>query len=241
MDQRNPHGQSLGSDELVEDLFGLNVRGLRTLRDMVIRPARVFEAARRADWRGEYTPSVRLVFSILTLLGFLSFFWAGEDTAFFEGFSKGFADGQDMEEFDGMETEVAQEIIGVYSATLPFLYLIAHGFISQVVRVWGAGTDRVTRLRLHMASIVPSMALTLIATMLMPLMEKQMALIGVLLLVGTVLVDFATSYRGGVVAETQRGRLVKASVFALGAATGSIIASALSLITVVVSLLTFIR
>lgn len=240
MDQRKPDGQSLGSDELIEDVFGLNVRGLRTVRDMFARPSLVYDAARTADWKEKYTPSVRLVFSIVTLLGFLSFFWAGEDTAFFQGFTQGFSKSASGDQFGRDDAEVAREIVGVYSATMPFVYLIGHGLISQLIRVWGSGTDRVMRLRLHMASIVPSMTFTFFVTVLMPFAEEQMTLFGITVFLGTLAMDFATSLRGGVVADTRRGRIIKAGVFALSAALGSALASILSFVCVIVSLLTFI-
>lgn len=45
--------------ELAEDIFGLNFRSLRTVRDLVLSPGRVFAAYARGDHH-TYTPAVRI-------------------------------------------------------------------------------------------------------------------------------------------------------------------------------------
>jgi len=49
----------LGSDALVEDLFGLNIRGVRTIWTMLARPRSAYEAAlaspqRPISWSGAF-------------------------------------------------------------------------------------------------------------------------------------------------------------------------------------------
>ena len=61
-------------DSLIEDVFGLNVRGLKTLTQLFAGPKKVFDSARVADWRSRYTPTLRLTFSIITVYMLLSFF-----------------------------------------------------------------------------------------------------------------------------------------------------------------------
>lgn len=228
----------LGFDQLVEDLFGLNIRGFSTIGQMFVAPSKGFEAARDPDWQGRFTPSVRLVFSILTVLGFLRFFWAGEETAIFQQFTTGFIDGAGDEL--GSEAEsaaLARDALGVYAASIPFAYLIAHGFLSQVVRVWGKGTGGVGRLRLHMLAIVPSMTFTLVASLLLPFVESFLAVYSLVMFIGVCALDFVTALRGGVQSPSQTGRIVKAFVFMISALIAHLIASILSMIAPIVTVI----
>ena len=61
-----PAPRDPGLNDMAEDLFGLSLRGLATIRDSFLRPADLFSAARTPDWQGRYTPSVRLVISLIT-------------------------------------------------------------------------------------------------------------------------------------------------------------------------------
>ncbi|MEO1189934.1 MAG: hypothetical protein AAFW60_12770, partial [Pseudomonadota bacterium] len=45
-------------DSLIEDIFGLNVQGLRTLGGLFVSTKSVFESARVSDWRRKYTPTM---------------------------------------------------------------------------------------------------------------------------------------------------------------------------------------
>lgn len=227
----------LGLDQLVEDFFGLNIRGFRTIRQMFTRPRKAFEAARDPDWCGQYTPSVRLVFSILTALGFLRFFWAGEETVFYQSFSQGFIDGSS--EALGTEAEraaLANDALGVYAASIPFAYLAAHGAMSQVMRVWGAGTGGVARLRLYMLAIVPSMTFTFFTSLLLPFVGGVMNLFGIVAFLGVMILDFVTALRGGVEATSRARRIGKAAVFVIGTVIATLIASALSIIAPIIVL-----
>lgn len=47
----NPADESPDFDALLSDLFGLNIRGAKTLGDLFARPKAVFESARVYDWR----------------------------------------------------------------------------------------------------------------------------------------------------------------------------------------------
>ena len=55
--------RKVGGDDLIEDMFGLNLRGLKTLWVMFASPRKGYEAARSPDWMDRsYTPSIRLLF-----------------------------------------------------------------------------------------------------------------------------------------------------------------------------------
>lgn len=64
-------------EELAEDIFGLNFRSFRTLRDLIVRPRAVFMAYAEGD-RETYTPAVRLWLTLIGLQVVTSFLWGGQ-------------------------------------------------------------------------------------------------------------------------------------------------------------------
>lgn len=220
--------RQLGSDDLFEDIFGLNVRGLRTAVDTFVRPSQVFAAARQPDWARRYTPSVRLAFSILGLLAFFSFFWAGEESLMTEQIKGVLSEGERAAfQNDADAQEGAMRILGYYAAGMPIGFLIMHGLMSQIVRVWGRGTGGVARLRLYMASVIPNFIATFVVSMLMPIVSMALYQpIAAGLIVLTFVLDGGTALRGGIVADTRLRRILKAVLFALASLVASLVANA---------------
>ena len=67
-------------DDFFMDVFGLNVQALRTVRITFADPKVYFDAADDPDWFENYTPSIRLWLSLMAIVFFLQFFWAGENS-----------------------------------------------------------------------------------------------------------------------------------------------------------------
>lgn len=67
------------TESLVDDAFGVDFKVPRTLRDLVVRPGRVADAALAGD-RTRYTPPVRLFIAIFAVQALL-FGWLGADTS----------------------------------------------------------------------------------------------------------------------------------------------------------------
>ncbi|MBB4658667.1 hypothetical protein [Parvularcula dongshanensis] len=205
--------RTLGADAMVEDVFGLNLRGLKTIRDMFVRPARVYAAARTQDWGGRYTPSIRLLFFILTAMAFFRFVWANEDGAFFKEFSAGFAKGAgaatETEMVDNLKTFLAS-----YAASLPLAFVILHGLTSMVLRVWGHGTEAVLRLRLHLLTLVPSSIVSLLLLLAIPLVDPRFSAAYGLSTIGvSFFFDTLTAGRGGVAGKSGAERWSRAVLF----------------------------
>jgi hypothetical protein len=72
-----PEERSSRTESLVDDAFGVDFKVPRTLRDLVVRPGRVADAALSGD-RRSYTPPLRLFFAIFTVQTLL-FGWVGAD------------------------------------------------------------------------------------------------------------------------------------------------------------------
>ncbi|GGY52627.1 hypothetical protein [Parvularcula lutaonensis] len=222
-----PH--QLGLDSFVEDLFGLNIRGLGTIRDLLVRPKAVFEAARSPDWEERYTPSIRLVFSILTVMAFFSFIWAGDDSPMVQAMIEGLlASSDETGRTEQEAVDIANRIVALYAASIPFVYIICHGLVSLVVRVWGKGTPALVRMRLYMLSIVPSMTFSVLSLFLAPRFGESLLYLALSYLTAMAL-DAATAYRGGIVGSSSFRRVLKAVLFALVSFVTTAVASALAI------------
>ncbi len=145
-----------GLDALVEDIFGLNIRGLKTIWHLFKKPSEVFAAARDLHWKDEYTPTIRLYFSILAVILFFQFVWAGENSflenSFREILRPVLANDQDaIFTLEEIVDQAVRVYILLYPFTLGFFALIA----AMLTHIWGKGAGFTTRVRLYFASIIP--------------------------------------------------------------------------------------
>ena len=163
-----------GLDSLIEDLFGLNVRGLKTVGQLFIAPGKVFETARVSDWRRKYTPTIRLTFSIITVYMLLSFFWAAEDGVMYQSLYSVLSDAAAASDATVTPAEIREDVeiaFAAFSFLYPFVYMLMHGLVGSLVFVWGKGTGWVTRLRLYFGLLTVGMTIALITTFMMPLLS----------------------------------------------------------------------
>ena len=211
----------VGLHGLIEDVFGLNIRGLITIRDSFMRPRAVAEAARRTDWADRYTPSIRVIFFILTLTSLLRFFWAPDDGAFVQSMAARIAEA-DAEGAvpDADRTEEVNRYLALYAGAIPFAWTIAQALGSLVTRVWGKGTDLVLRLRLHFAALIPSTTVAMLAMLALTgewaVDERPSLIMTAASAVVVFITDTVTATRMGT-ATSRAGRLGRALAFALSA------------------------
>ena len=165
-----------GFNALLEDVFGLNVRGLRTLRDLYVHPRRVFDSARVIDWANQHTPTIRLTFSLITVYMLLSFFWAADDGPLYQSL---FAQ-LEQAVIQNPDLPPAEDMIegwfAAYSFSFPFVYMFVHFIAGSLLFVWGKGTSWTTRLRLYFGLLAVSMSLSLAVTLLMPFLTVDQLL-----------------------------------------------------------------
>ena len=161
-------------DSLIADLFGLNVRGAKTLYHLFAFPKRVFESARVYDWQSQYTPTMRLAFSILTVFSLLSFFWAAEDGVLYQTllaqFSEAFADDPDAPDVNLM----IDAMFAGYNFIYPFAYMIIHALVASLVFIWGKGTSWVARIRLYFSVASAGIAISVASILFMPLVNIEL-------------------------------------------------------------------
>lgn len=183
-------------DDLTEDIFGLNIRAARTVWDLLIRPAKVFTAARTADWTGAYTPTFRVFFSLIAIMFLFKFFWAGEDAMIRAPFEAA-ADKLQAAE-PGIDTEYF--ILTLMDRNW-ILYPFAIGFwaitAAVALNIWGKGTSLVTRVRLYFAAVIPSTVLTVLWTITSAKLPGSiMWMSAVMTVIVTLLADGVTTWRG---------------------------------------------
>ncbi|KCZ51301.1 DUF3667 domain-containing protein [Hyphomonas pacifica] len=70
------HGTRKDFEDTVEDALGFNFRSIRTLKDLLIHPNRVFKSYAERD-RETYTPALRLWFGLIGIQVIISTLWGG--------------------------------------------------------------------------------------------------------------------------------------------------------------------
>lgn len=144
-----------GWDALADDVFGLNVRGFRTMWASLVNPAKVFEAARDPGWLERYTPAIRLVFVIFAFTETVQFLWTGEGSALWNTVIEAVAGFEG--DFHGREIdEIAREVLLAYSVLYAVAFFALHLPVSLLVGAWGKGVPMTVRCRLYFATLVPA-------------------------------------------------------------------------------------
>ncbi|HBH90465.1 hypothetical protein [Ponticaulis sp.] len=205
-----------GLDALIEDIFGLNFRGLKTIGHLFWKPAAVFTAARDEDWEHRYTPSIRLYFSLVAVLVFFQFIWAGENSFMTESFRqllRPFTESEIGNVFS-LEELVSQSV-RIYTLMYPVTLGLFAAIAAMMTFIWGKNSGFVTRIRLYFAAIIPLSTVGFIITMASSVASTDMsaAIFGVSLVL-TTLVGFLTVYRG-LKSSHPKGRIWRAILFSL--------------------------
>ena len=197
-----------GMNALLEDVFGLNVRGLRTLKDLFIRPKRVFDSARQIDWANTHTPTIRLTFSLITVYMLLSFFWAAEDGALYQGL---YLQLEALSETNPNLPPVDVMIEGWfagYSVIYPFAYMIMHFLFASFLFVWGKGISWTTRLRMYFGLLSMGMTVALLTTLFLPLITVNELLVFTVGVLGLQFVLYCVTYVRAMAGTFSVGALV---------------------------------
>ncbi len=214
---------SLGISDLAEDVFGLGLRGVKTIWMTIRNPRRLFRAARHPDWNYEFTPTIRVAFSILATMAVLRFFWFHDETM---AYQLAYSDFE--AKFPELSaTEVAtmtDRFSDWYIALFPFGFMLTLFLAASTVRVWGE-RGLSLRTRLFFSAIIPNLTLTLLLSPLMALSSSQAIVVSIAGIFGALALDFMTSLRGGVAGKTRLVRVAKASLVAIASIIAVILAS----------------
>lgn len=222
-DDLSPAGLQPNFDSFIEDVFGLNVRGLKTLGQLLAGPKKVFESARVADWRSRYTPTLRLTFSIITVYMLLSFFWAAEDGAMYQTILAQLQDAATRNPDMPAPELILEAYFAAFSFTYPFIYMVIHTIIGSLIWMWGPGSSWVTRIRLYFGLLAVGMFFALLTVLVIPFISTEMfavfSLVGMSL---TFIVYIATYMRGMAGTYSTVGLTVRAVILSVTITAGDI-------------------
>ena len=162
-----------GWDALLDDLFGLNFRAALTVWASVARPAALFTAARAPGWLDRYTPSLRLVFTLMAATVVLRFLWASDGSPLMQTIMEMMRETppEGLPPADPLDT--ARTLMNNFLLAFPFTYFACHFLVSLLVRIWGKGTPAYVRIRLYFASLLPALVFGLIQTVFYALVPQD--------------------------------------------------------------------
>lgn len=208
--------QRVSVDDVVQDLFGLNLRGLRSIWTLIARPRRYFEAATYADWQGRYTPSVRLWLSLLAIFSLLKVWFISEDSPLVAAYAHGFrAAGVTPiagETFESIGQAAALWTFGL----VPILQFAAMFLLAIVYPAWGEKTNFALRQRFLFGILTPSSTLGLFLVVAMVLVPPSLITVYAFALAAvSFTVDTVTGARGAFASRGGWGRLWRAALLAL--------------------------
>lgn len=160
----------VGFDSFLDDLFGMNIKGLKTIWALLVRPADYFKAAKTPEWMNRYTPSFRVWFGITALTAAMKFLWAGEGSAMLELYTQQMQmiadevavqaepNGKyfDMSAFDAKAS--ANYLLKYTFLISPFALIFLMGLLAWVYRAWGEKLSYIVRLRYCFAIIITGSA-----------------------------------------------------------------------------------
>ena len=206
----------LSADTIAEDLFGLNIRGLRSIATLWRHPKRYFAAARVPDWQNKYTPSIRLWLSFFAIFSALKFWWIGDNQGMIDAFSSGFANAQlqlpSGITYDDLGREAVLWIFGL----TPLTQIVSMIILALFYRGWGEKTTIALRQRYLFAVLVPSASLMpLFLTIMVFVPSNWLTPYAILLAILTFAVDFQAGYRGGFSKVVGFSKIWRAALLAL--------------------------
>ena len=203
-------------DTFAEDIFGLNLRGLRFIGVLWRSPKLYFDAARHTDWRDSFTPSIRLWLFFFALLSFFKVWWVGSSDGIIEAYANGFAQAGLSLPVGMTYTEVGREAVLLVFGLLPLFQITTTILLALTFPFWGEPTTAALRQRYLFAVIVPSSSLMPVFMTVMIFVPPQyLTLYGLGLAVLTWIIDFQTGYRGAFRTAGRGGRIWRAALLSL--------------------------
>lgn len=187
----------LSMESVVEDLFGLNLRGLRSIAKLWTRPRDYFTAAKAADWNDRFTPSIRLWLFFFAVFSAFKFLWLGSGEGMIEAFANGFAEARIQLPLGQTYPDIGKEAVLFFFGLLPFLQIIGTIIIAFIYPFWGERTTIALRQRYFFGVIVPSASLgPIFMTVMMFMPSNSLTAYGFALALIVFIIDFQTGYRG---------------------------------------------
>jgi len=211
-----PKVDRAGFDNFLEDLFGLNIMGLKTIWVSFYNPKKYYAAAHTSDWQGKYTPSFRLFFTLLALVFLMQFFWGGANSPLIASYA------QQMEARsiilpDGLSYKQASLTFAIwYNGFVPPFTIAFYLILGSVYSVWGRRMNFVERQRYLFITMIPNMFITFFLFLLLAFVPSEKVLWWGLWVFPTILflVSALTVFRGAFISMTVSAKLWRAMLLA---------------------------
>ena len=225
--------ESLGFDDLSEDIFGLSVRAFHTVVTVFSKPKEAFAAARLADWNDRrFTPSIRLVFSVMALLTAVRFLWAGDTSILYETVK--FSVDESME-FASESARLAylDQLLDAFVVAFTPTFMACHIVAALLLRIWGKGCSFALRLRFYFLGLLPGTIFSLFSVIGMSHLHFGLwAAYGLISIIVIFALDFLTVFRGGVTGNTLLAKAWRSVLFGL---TSLVVSIATNIVSVTVA------
>lgn len=210
------HADRLPIDTMAEDLFGLNIRGVKSIFTLWRHPNRYFAAARQPDWNNQYTPSIRLWLSFFAVFSALKFWWFGSNQGMVDAYAAGF-EGAALNLLEDMTyADMASEAIMWTYGLVPILQIVCIVLLALVYPFWGQPTTISLRQRYMFGVIVPNASLMPVVLSIMVFVpESMLGFYGAALALLTLFVDWQAGYRGPFVHLSTFGRVWRSTLLAI--------------------------
>jgi len=154
---------SVGLEEFLEDLFGLNIRSFKSIWQLFRNPAPYFTAAKTADWNNQsFTPSMRIWLGLMAILVALQFLWASPDTAIFEAAVENMRKGLEQNPNSNIDinaidfNSIVDRMMKLQLVFQPFVLITIFTLSATFIRFWGEKLSFVVRTRYIFAVIIPA-------------------------------------------------------------------------------------
>jgi len=187
----------LSADTITEDLFGLSIRGLRSIATLWVHPKRYFNAAKVPDWQNKYTPSIRIWLAFFAIFSALKFWWIGDNQGMIDAFASGFSDAGLLLPSGMTYDDVGREAVLWIFGFTPLTQIVTMVALALVYSAWGEKTTVALRQRYLFAVLVPSTSLMpLFLTVMVFMPSHLLTPYAIFLAFVTFVVDFQSGYRG---------------------------------------------
>ncbi|PHR92139.1 MAG: hypothetical protein COA69_09020 [Robiginitomaculum sp.] len=231
-------------DGFLEDIFGLNMKEVKTLWTSIRRPKDYYQAAWIQDWGEKFTPSFRLWFTLIALTFFFQFFWASNDSPLVQLFAQllgNVVDAGGVSLPEDVTTKAASaKFIRWYFGFIPVCSTIFLLLFSGIYRAWNRKTPYVVRQRNVFATIIPSTFIGLFLMMFNKFISPE-HLVTFSSMTGVIVVsiDCLTAYRGAFPHTSIWGRLWRAIVLSVSILTVTTLAAVTANLLTMISLVIY--
>ena len=215
-DAHLPKADVVGFDDFLEDLFGLNIRGLKTLWISFRSPRSYYKAATSPNWLGLFTPSFRLFLSLLAIIFLMQFFWGNINSPAVTSYAAQM-EAQNIPLPDGISyRQAGYTFSNWYAAFIPPFTILFYLIIGSFYGVWGRKLSFVERQRYLFISVVPDTFISIFLITLLGVIPHE-RIIQFLLLFPLIsfFITAQIAYRGAYLKDSRWSKLWRAGLLAI--------------------------